>query len=688
VEEPLPALRAGLQLEDDAIVDPSLARRLRLDASFLAVARALPGPARDVAERAEVDPELVPRIASALEAHHLLDTPTARTHAAEAEGTRAILDHDPQTVPLFIRDDAAFTCTQCGSCCGGHNVGPVLPDTLDALEPHMPALATKARLDQSPFYTLPAGPDEAPSVLCRTEAGWCVFLSDDRKCTIHAALGGPAKPRICQLFPWEFKATPRGVAITISNECRGFAEARAGQPLADREADIRRLLRLVPGGRIDSVPALVTVAPGETATFAEWSETLDAMHGAIDAHQSDPAQAFVAMTATLGRARKPEADDTLGDELEALCAAMRSALLAVAEAAQPPTDQVVVRTGGIALVAEALETLPQDLRRALAPLERDEHSALFAALMHHRLASHALLEASSASHGLAWSAFGWLVGRASAIHRAGQVKRRHTVAQDLVDAVAPITFVLRAGRVRAALRGFDDAVLDLFFHRLEALVSRGRSHFGRDPRLELHASQETLMRLQAFWSTTPQKVRLALEELGLDYELVSVDLATGEQKRAEFLAIHPRGKVPALEIDGGVCWESNAALEYLGMREQRLWPSEPVGLTEALSLLHMESAAFQSEAGTYFFNRVVLPLMGKEGNPEKVAAAAKKIAPLLTVLEDRLHGKDYLLGDFTVVDCAFAPWLPNLDLDDHPNLRAWRDRLRARPSWAACEFTY
>ena len=196
------------------------------------------------------------------------------------------------------------------------------------------------------------------------------------------------------------------------------------------------------------------------------------------------------------------------------------------------------------------------------------------------------------------------------------------------------------------------------------------------------------MRLHWFWSTNPQKVRLALEELGLDYDLAPVDLAKGAHKQANFLALHPRGKVPALEIDGGVCWESNAALEYLGMREGRLWPTEPVGLTEALSLLHMESGAFQDQAGVYFYNRVVRPFAGKEGDPERVAAAAKKIAPLLTLLGDRLDGKDYLLGDFTVVDCSYAPWLPILDLDDHPRVAAWRDRLMARPSWTACEFTY
>ena len=196
------------------------------------------------------------------------------------------------------------------------------------------------------------------------------------------------------------------------------------------------------------------------------------------------------------------------------------------------------------------------------------------------------------------------------------------------------------------------------------------------------------MRLYWFGSTNPQKVRLALEELSLDYELVAMDMAKGAHKQADYLAINPRGKVPALEIDGGVCWDSNAALEYLAIREGRLWPKEPVGLTEALSLMHMESSAFQELAGVYFFNRVLLPRAGRPADSERLAKAARKMSALLTLLDDRLEGRDYLLGDFTLVDCAYAPWLPILDLDDHPRVVAWRDRLMARPSWAACAFSY
>jgi GST-like protein len=196
------------------------------------------------------------------------------------------------------------------------------------------------------------------------------------------------------------------------------------------------------------------------------------------------------------------------------------------------------------------------------------------------------------------------------------------------------------------------------------------------------------MKLYWFWSTNPQKVRMALEELGLPYERHEVDLTTNIQKGAEYRAINPRGKVPALVDEEAILWESNACLNYLGHKTGRLWPQDDKGLAEALSLLHFESAAFQDLAGTHFFNLVVLPRVGQKGDPERVAKAAKKLQALLDLLEQRLEGKNYLLGDFSLVDLAFAVWLPVIDLSAHGNCRAWRTRLMARPAWKACEFVY
>lgn len=195
-------------------------------------------------------------------------------------------------------------------------------------------------------------------------------------------------------------------------------------------------------------------------------------------------------------------------------------------------------------------------------------------------------------------------------------------------------------------------------------------------------------RLHWYWSANPQKIRWALEELELGYELERVDLALREHRRPAYAEIHPRAKVPALEIDDVVLWESGAALLYLGQRQRRLWPSEPADRAAALNLLFLESAAWQQQASVHFYNRVVLPFAGVPADPDRLAKAASKIAPLCSLLARQLGDAEYLLGDFSLLDCAYGPWLPVIDLEGFPSLAAWRDRLMSRPAWAACEFTY
>jgi hypothetical protein len=212
------------------------------------------------------------------------------------------------------------------------------------------------------------------------------------------------------------------------------------------------------------------------------------MHEVIDAHAVDPAAACLAMRNVLEPSSPSPDDDDVYEDLRTICDAMRRTLQEVARRSESSSESLIVRTDGITLLTHALETMPRDLRRVLAPLERQEHGELFATLMHHRLASHELLEATSATHGLAWLTFGWLLSRASAIRRTSEVKRRHIVSQDLIDSTAPLTFVLRAGRVRAALQPFDDAVLNLFFHRLDALIALGCEPRASGERVELHTS--------------------------------------------------------------------------------------------------------------------------------------------------------------------------------------------------------
>ena len=195
------------------------------------------------------------------------------------------------------------------------------------------------------------------------------------------------------------------------------------------------------------------------------------------------------------------------------------------------------------------------------------------------------------------------------------------------------------------------------------------------------------MKLYGFWSSNPQKVRLALEELEVPYEYVNGDLRKREQRTPEFTALNPRQKVAVLVDGDAVLFDSGAALLWLAETSGKLLPTSRPQRARALSLLCIEGAAFQDSAGQYFYNRVVAPFYSMKETPEDLAAARPKMEKLLDVLEGQLTG-DYLAGEFGIVDCAYAPWFPVLDIGERPKLQAWFERVKARPAWSRCAWTY
>ena len=189
-----------------------------------------------------------------------------------------------------------------------------------------------------------------------------------------------------------------------------------------------------------------------------------------------------------------------------------------------------------------------------------------------------------------------------------------------------------------------------------------------------------------FWSTNPQKVRFALEEMKLSYTLHKIDLGKKENQSSEYLSINPKGQVPALSIDGQLITESNAILLSLAMRFHRLWPSSPQEQSKAMELLFFESSTFSSLAGTHYSNLVIRPLIGAKPNKPAVLKAKSKLVPILDRFEEHFKkGHTYLTSTFSIVDCAYGVWLPHICLDAHPNVRAWRDRLMNKEGWNKAE---
>lgn len=180
----------------------------------------------------------------------------------------------------------------------------------------------------------------------------------------------------------------------------------------------------------------------------------------------------------------------------------------------------------------------------------------------------------------------------------------------------------------------------------------------------------------------PMKVALFLEEAGLPYEAVPVDTRRGEQHKPEFLAINPNAKAPAIDDDGTIVFDSNAILLYLGEKTGKFMP--PAALKgEMLSWMFFISSGIGPYSGqsVHFANHA----------PEKNEYAIKRYAfeakRHWSILNDRLEGRDWLVGDsYSIVDMAAWGWeraaafVLGAELDGLTNVQRHFAAINARPA--------
>lgn len=195
-----------------------------------------------------------------------------------------------------------------------------------------------------------------------------------------------------------------------------------------------------------------------------------------------------------------------------------------------------------------------------------------------------------------------------------------------------------------------------------------------------------MMKLYHFPSPNPQKVTFALNELGLDCEIVPVDLAKGEQRGSAFLAANPMGRVPVL-VDGELSlWESHAILAYLGEKTGRLWPTSAAGRADALRWLFFLSQHVMPPAGEVAL-RVRSKVLGIPADEAVIARGEKALTTVLPIVEGHLAQDKWMLGgEFSLVDCAYCPVLNVIEkagfgYGEFPRVAAYLDALRARPAW-------
>jgi glutathione S-transferase len=178
-----------------------------------------------------------------------------------------------------------------------------------------------------------------------------------------------------------------------------------------------------------------------------------------------------------------------------------------------------------------------------------------------------------------------------------------------------------------------------------------------------------------------------LEELGVPYEHIKTNFATGDTRQAAYLKINPNGKSPALQDGDVTLWESLAINLYLARKyDKGLWPKTVAdeGHTFKWSIWAMTEA--EEPVLTALLHRVFFP----ENQRDKAKAddAAQRFTTPLRVLDGELGGKPFLLGNaFTVADLNVASvisWAPmaGLDLGAAVNVPGWMSRCTSRPAYA------
>ena len=191
------------------------------------------------------------------------------------------------------------------------------------------------------------------------------------------------------------------------------------------------------------------------------------------------------------------------------------------------------------------------------------------------------------------------------------------------------------------------------------------------------------------WATpNGHKIHIMLEELGLEYKAIPIDIGAGDQFTPEFLAISPNNKIPAIVDSDGpegkplALFESGAILFYLAEKTGKFLPLDPVGRYTTMQWLMFQMGGVGPMLGQAHHFRIYAP--------EKIEYAVNRYSNeakrLYGVMDKQLGVTRYLAGnDYSIADIATFPWTRSwknqgIELDEFPNVKRWFDEIAARPA--------
>lgn len=192
-----------------------------------------------------------------------------------------------------------------------------------------------------------------------------------------------------------------------------------------------------------------------------------------------------------------------------------------------------------------------------------------------------------------------------------------------------------------------------------------------------------MLTLYTYTTGNGRKASILLEELGLAYTVVKVDLRSGENRLPSYLAVSPLAKIPAVveELPDGTrnrIFGSGAILLAFAERTGTLLPTATQDRLEALSWLTTGLSDLSPARGAEYWLSEVAP----EPAPKALARFHDTATRCFDAAEARLADRDFLAGDYSIADIAFFPYVASTAyaLADRPNLRRWHDTIAARPA--------
>lgn len=191
------------------------------------------------------------------------------------------------------------------------------------------------------------------------------------------------------------------------------------------------------------------------------------------------------------------------------------------------------------------------------------------------------------------------------------------------------------------------------------------------------------MGITLYTAATPNgwKVSIALEEMGLAYDVKLIDFATNDQKADWYTKINPNGRIPALEDDGFTLFESGAILLYLAEKTGQFLPADAQERSRVVQWLMFQMSA-------------IGPMMGQANVflryfPEKIQPAIdryqREVTRLFGVMDTQLASNEYICGDYSIADMSLWPWVSGYDwsgvsVDPFSHLQRWLKLVGDRPA--------